>query len=43
MMSLLENASRIKSGRKALGEVGLAGSRLLMLFSSGHTRFQVLM
>lgn len=43
MMSLLENASGIKSGRKALGEVGLAGSRLLMLFSSGHTRFQVLM
>lgn len=43
MMSLLENASGIKSGRKALGEVGSAGSRLLMLFSSGHTRFQVLM
>lgn len=43
MMPLLEKTSGFKSGRKALGEVSSAGSRLLVLFCSGHSWLGVLM
>lgn len=43
VMSSLEKISGIKSGRKVLGEVSSAGSRLLVPFCSSHLWLWVLM
>lgn len=43
MISLLEETPGMKSGRKALGEVSSAGSRLLVLFCSAHSWLWVLL
>lgn len=42
VMSLLEKISGIKSGRKVLGEVNSAGTKLLVPFCSSHLWLWVL-